>query len=266
MTKKRRVGKGILTIIGTLVLPSIAVACTYGPPYATVCAKYSRSDAVLIATIDRVVSNENQAEQKVNLKIERVFKGNVPSRLELDQPLSTCDWDFTNYAGAKMLLYLKKNDKSKQYHAIGTGYGGPIEKVAADLYWLEDVKKSLKRTHISGRLGLYRLDYHLTLEQYLSDIPITVTDGKRSYTTRTDEKGIYQFWDIPFGLYRIIPSFKDIEDEYHLYFTVEKGDISWNMISENEYDDENFQVRIGSASKCGGANYVFKRRTESDQR
>ncbi len=142
----------IYCIFLVLVAGNIVFGCMYGPPYATVCDKYENSVEVVVAKITSVKAGG--LGQKVGLDIAKFYKGKLSGRIILDQPLSTCDWDFADSVGRTMLLYLKKN-KGNTYHAIGTGYGGNLERESADIYWLENLPHSLRRNRISGTIRLY---------------------------------------------------------------------------------------------------------------
>lgn len=244
-----------------IAFTSFLFACMYGPPFATVCQKYKNSDAIVIATLGQVITEEAKGEQRVNLQIEKVFKGNLPDQMILHHFLSTCDWDFGGYSGEKMLLYLRLNKDNKTYSAIGTGYGGKVKDVSADLYWLNDVNRSMKRTIISGEIGLYKDELDLTSINFLSDTIVSISDGKRTFVTNTDINGVYQFWDIPYGRYKITPKY---EDNQSLKISVQHGNISWKKLTKNRVDLESFDVIINKKSMCGGANYILNQKNETD--
>lgn len=120
-----------------------AQACMYGPPYATVCEKYASSSAIVTAKVLAVRSGG--LGQRVKLQIETIYKGSAKGQIELSQPLSTCDWDFSDEVGKTFLLYLATNKDRRTYHAIGTGYGGAVAEQTDDLTWLAGLPGSLKR-------------------------------------------------------------------------------------------------------------------------
>ena len=93
--------------------------------------------------------------QRVEIHIEQSFKKQLNASIELNQPLSSCDWDFSDEVGQKLLLYLTKNKVEETYHAIGTGYGAAVDEQKSDLYWLSGLPKSILRNRLSGSIQLY---------------------------------------------------------------------------------------------------------------
>lgn len=238
-----------------VLLAEVADACSFGA--VTVCEKYTRSDAIVVAELGKISTEEGIFEQQVPLIIETVYKGNLPKRITLKHFLSTCDWDFRGYSGSKMLLYLKMNEDRKTYHAIGTGYGGEVKEQASDIYWLNDAKGSLKRTRISGDIGLYKNDRSITLLKHLANVRVTISNGEQSFTSETDEQGVYQFWDVPYGRYRFYPVFVDA---FSLWMALESGEVFWKETSDETFDEENLELVISKESKCGGVDYVFQQK------
>lgn len=225
----------------------------YGPPFATVCEKYANADAVVIGTITDVKAGGRG--QFVKLRIERTYKGKVTGVVELDQPLSSCDWDFAGEEDKKLLLYLSKNKGKASYHAIGTGYGGMLDEENDDIYWLNNLPMSLKRTRISGAIKLYD-DQPFTFLDFVSNVSVSISNGKVVFNVVSDIKGVYQVWDVPFGKFRITPNFDSI---YDLGFPLSKGNVEFKSISKNEVDTKSFEIVIGT-DKCGGADYVLNKR------
>lgn len=131
-----------------------SLACMYGPPYKTVCETYAQADSVIIGKIESVKGNDYN--QTVIINVEKIFKGQNQKQIILSQPQSTCDWDFSDEEGKTLLLYLIRNRKTKKYSAIAEGMGGRVERQSENLYWLNDLPKSLKRTRLSGSIELYK--------------------------------------------------------------------------------------------------------------
>lgn len=241
--------------LGSIILlfPSIVSGCMWGPPYPTVCEKYTNSDAIVLGVVGRIQEGNTDFMQRVPIRIERSFKGKLSGTIVLDQPQSTCDWDFSSDRDEKVLVYLKKNKNGKSYHAIGTGYGGRLNAVAGDLYWLKNVSRFRTRTRLSGQVRLYK-DEPFTFMRSVSDVPVQITNGSTVFKTRTDKFGVYQFWNLPFGRYKVLPIF---ESKYTLRFPVELGNIEWKRISDTAVDEKDFEVIISKESRCGGVDYVL---------
>lgn len=242
----------VLSVCVLVICSSPGFACMYGPPFATVCEKYSNADAVVIGTITDVKAGGNG--QLVKLRIDRTYKGKVIGTIELDQPLSTCDWDFDGEEDKKLLLYLSKNKRKNSYHAIGTGYGGILNEENDDVYWLNNLPMSLKRTRISGTIKLYN-DEPFTFLDFVFNTAVNISNGKDVFNVVSDNKGVYQVRDVRPGKYRITPKFDSF---YALDFPLSKGNVEFKAISKDEVETKDFEIKIGP-DKCGGADYVLKK-------
>ncbi len=125
-----------------------ALACMYGPPYRTVCQAYAQADSVIIGEVKDVQTRGS--EQVVSLKVNKIVKGQARRQLVLLQPLSPCDCVFAGKEGQKLLLYLNRNGKTGRYQASAEGMGGPVEREQENLYWLNNLTGTRRRTRISG--------------------------------------------------------------------------------------------------------------------
>ncbi len=228
-------------------------ACSYGPPYRTICETYAQAASVIIGKIESVESNDSN--QRVIIDVKKTFKGKNQKRIILNQPQSTCDWDFSDDEGKTLLLYLGRDKKTKTYSAISEGMGGEIEKNNNDLYWLNNLPKSLKRTRISGTIELYQ-DKPFEFLNYIVGTKVRIFSKQNSYEVITDTNGVYEVWDLPIGKYKIVP---EMPNGFDLRFSLSRGEIEFKPISEVEVDTEDFTVEIKPMT-CGGADYVVEKR------
>ncbi|MFZ1699707.1 MAG: hypothetical protein WBO10_16265 [Pyrinomonadaceae bacterium] len=235
------------------------LACSYGP--STVCEKYERSDLIVVGKIESVKPSDGG--QAVVVSIGKTFKGRQLKKILLDQPQSTCDWDFTDDVGKTMLLYIGRNRKSKQYSALSPGIQGRVERMSEDLYWLNGLPASLKRTRLSGTVELYKgnvanwVQDPFEFVKNVAGIKVKVFSDKDSFEIVTDKNGVYELWDIPLGKYQIqtvLPPnlISDLE--------MEKGSI---YDPTSNYDS--FGIRRPNAkpalidiqrNSCGGMDFV----------
>lgn len=237
-------------VFALLVLPNDALACMYGPPYATVCEKYANASAIVTATVKSV--EPNSFGQSVGLDIERSHKGNFSGKFVLEQPLGTCDWDFSSEVGRKLLLYLRNNEGRSSFHAIGTGYGGRVEHNFDDIYWLEGLPRSLNRNRVSGTLAIYKRQ-PFEFIRGAAGVKVTLSRGEKRLQTSTDENGVFQFWDVPAAKYTVSAAFGD---SFKLRFALSKGNVEFKPITRDRVDTQVFSIVIGK-EKCGGSDYVL---------
>ena len=241
--------RNILPIIMAFLFCShLTYACMWGPPYRTVCEKYSNAEMVITGKIESVeVVNSTQ---KVIVAIDETFKGNRQNKITLYQPMSTCDWDFSDDEGKKVLLYLVKDSKTWQYNNDSPSSGGVVERSSEELYWLRGLPKSLNRTRIAGTIGVYKSDPFEFLNN-VNSVRVTVSNEKKSFETLTDKNGVYEIWDLPPAEYSVSPVFPS-----KLRFALSLGDIEFKQIDKDRIDTANFKVNL-TQLKCGGADYVL---------
>lgn len=230
-----------------------SLACMYGPPYKTVCETYADADAVIIGNIESV---RGDGTQKVTIKVEKTFKGKEQKVILLDQPLSTCDWDFSEYEGKRMLLYLVRDKKTGSYSAIAQGMGGMIEKVSDDLYWLRRLPGSLKRTRMSGEVSVYK-DEPFQFLRFATGIKVKIHNATKSFEVTTDRNGVYQLWDIPVGKYQVEPVFPNF---LSLKFPLPRGVVDFDSLSKGSINENDVLIEIRGGG-CGGIDFVVKEKT-----
>lgn len=230
----------------------VSLGCMYGPPYRTVCDTYAQAASVIIGKIESVESNDST--QRVGINVKKTFKGKNQNRIVLNQPQSTCDWDFSGNKGKTLLLYLRRNEQTQTYDAISEGMGGSLERTKEDLYWLNNLPKSLRRTRISGTISLYQNNPFEFLN-YLVGTKVKIFSEQNSYQVRTDKNGVYEVWDLPIGKYKILP---EIPIGFGQRLVLSKGEIEFKPIGKDEVNTKDFQIEI-EQNTCGGADYVLEK-------
>ena len=232
-----------------------SLACVWGPPYRTVCETYAQADAVIIGNIESV-SGDN-SNQTVVIKVERTFKGKKRKVFVLSQPQSTCDWDFSGTQGETLLLYLARDSKTGRYSAIAQGMGGRVDRVNEDLYWLKGLPKSLKRTRLSGEVRLYQ-DEPFQFLKSVAGVRVRVFNAGNSFEVTTDEKGVYELWDIPVGKYQVEPVFPL---NLKLRFPLAKGLVDFDSLKKKNPNTDAVLIEI-QPKGCGGMDFVVNEKAE----
>jgi hypothetical protein len=233
-----------------------AFACSYGA--STVCEKYSRADLIVVGKLVSV--KPSTYEQTVVVNIERTYKGRKLKQIVFIQPQSTCDPDFSDDVGQTMLLYLARHRKTKRYSALIPGINGRIERMSEDLYWLNNLPMSVKRTRLSGTIELYK-DEPFEFIDAVAGIKVRVFTDKRTFDVVTDKNGVYQLWDIPLGKYQIhavLPPdlIPDLE--------MEKGSIydprsNYDSFGIRKPDAKSDLIDI-QLNSCGGIDFVVNQK------
>jgi len=241
----------------------MALACSYGA--STVSEKYQRSDLIVIGKIESV--KPSVVDQTVVVSIEKTYKGKALKQIVLDQPQSTCDWDFTDDVGKTMLLYIGRNSKTKRYYAISPGIQGRIERMSEDIYWLKNLPGSLKRTRLSGTVELYKggvLNWAKDPFEFVksvSGIKVKVFSDKDSFEIVTDKNGVYEIWDIPLGKYQVQTV---LPPDLIPHLEMEKGSIydpksNYDSFGIRKPDATPYLIDI-QPNSCGGMDFVVKQK------
>src|SRR5688572_5138795 len=129
-----------LIIILFQLFVSYSYACMCGA--TSVCEAYSNADAIILARVESYKSvdvpeeviiqdsktNEFIRGQEVILQISKVYKGKNFKQITLTQPLSSCDWEFSEKNLKKeYLFYLYHNKKYNQFRIMSCGRSGEKE-------------------------------------------------------------------------------------------------------------------------------------------
>jgi hypothetical protein len=245
-----------------------ALACSYGA--TDVCEQYARADLIVVGKIVSV--KPSKSEQIVVVNIERTYKGPKLEQIVLNQAQSTCDPDFSDNVGETWLLYIMRWKKAKKYSVLTPGMNGRIEHMNEEVYWLNNLPMSLKRTRIAGTIELYkgtvvapeRLTDPYVFVRNVAGIKVKVFCDKNSFQLTTDKNGVYEIWDIPSGKYKVeavLPS--DLMPDLEM----EKGPIDQKAL-RNLYDElgilkENtkFSVLFDiQPNSCAGIDFVVRKK------
>jgi hypothetical protein len=221
----------------------------YGPPYRTVCETYAQADSVIIGKIESVEGDS--LNQTVVINVERTFKGQDRKQIVLSQPQSSCDWDFSGKVGETLLLYLVRDKKTERFSAIAEGMGGRVESENENLYWLNNLPRSLNRTRLSGTVELCK-DDPFEFISYVAVTKVRIFNAENSFEVFTDSNGVYEIWDVPAGKYQIEPV---IPPNLKLRFPLEKGLVDFDSLRKNKPYSSGVLIEI-QPKGCGGIDFV----------
>ncbi|MBK8465363.1 MAG: hypothetical protein IPL32_05985 [Chloracidobacterium sp.] len=219
------------------------------------------------------VKLSKQDHQTVTVNIEKTFKGYELKQMVLNQPqLEGCGvWDFSDDVGKTMLLYVGLHRKTKRYVALSYR-GGPVERMSEELYWLNGLPMSLKRTRIAGTIELYTesvanyVKYPFEFIKNIAGIKVKVFSDKNSYELVTDKNGVYEIWDIPVGKYKVEAV---LPPDLIPHLEMEKGPIdgshrrslydSLGFLKENTKYSVLFDIQ---PNRCAGIDFIVNQKTK----
>lgn len=200
----------------------IARACSCGPQ-PTVLDSYEESDVVVILRALSVEKVKDTGERyyvdgvrSTTMVVERVFKGNlkVNDQIAFGQGGGAdCIWTFNeNAVGHQFLFYLRtpgKNFRDYQspdlWYAVTCGRSAGLGGARDDLLYLENMDKVRGKTRISGTLGGWPTPAELNVERK----KVKIIGPKKTYEVKTDDRGVFEIYDLPPGKYVIEPEVSD---------------------------------------------------------
>jgi hypothetical protein len=181
------------------------------PPVPTVLDAYEAADAVAIARVVsvRVLEGSFPRDPSVpdarvaKANVQRVYKGNLKINEQITFMLGGwCPPTFDNSGvDSEILLYLRP----KQYEAWGTficGRTRPVLQATEDLLYLDNMNQLRGKTRVSGNYGAWT-----NKDINVADRRIRIVRDRdaKVFETVTDEKGVFEIYDLPPGKYRLEP-------------------------------------------------------------
>ena len=204
----------------------LACSCAGKP---TVLDNYENSELVLIARVASVAKTPAAANQQTNypndirsltVVVEKVYKGKTRVRSELTLKQGTgadCVRIFSEQdAGEKYLFYLRGAGEAEVWSASECGRTNRLEDAREDLLYLDNIEKLRGKTRISGH-------YYLTARSTftVANRTILIRGEKETYETKTDERGIFEIYDVPPGEYVLEP---ELPGGWRLRFNHQPGE------------------------------------------
>ena len=204
----------VCTTVLLITCAAIASAACPCPPIPTVLDAYEAADAVLIV---RVLSVQNfggwqpgettfgMNARLVTGSVERVYKGNVKVKEKFTfLQEAWCPSTFNEIGiDSEILLYLRA--PKEQYHRwnISTcGRTKPVLQATEDLLYLDNMSKLRGKTRVSGNYGAWA---NPDINKAHRKIRIVSASDGKVIETVTDEKGVFEIYDLRPGKYRLEP-------------------------------------------------------------
>ena len=197
--------------LGLLLVPRIATGCAI-PPKPTVLDAYEDADVVVIARAISVEMIDDGSPIPTNasrvlstiMEVQKVFKGNLRTgdKMTFGQGNGIrCTWVFYEEdIGKDYLFYLQKPPQdSTEWYEFGYARSNWISSAADDLRYLNNIERMRGKTRVAGTLS------DEELELGLAGRKIWILGKNKVYETRTDENGVYEFYDLPPGRYVLEP-------------------------------------------------------------
>jgi len=202
----------IILIILALNTSAIACECSESPTVEREFAAVKHVAVLKAVSYSKNVKPDLVPEATVSgftFRVEKVFKGAL---LKQGQQLDVfasgmCSFGFhAGDLGDEFLFYYFSDDMIGMVPLCSRS--GNVEWRAADMLYLENMKSVHGLTRISG---LLRQDFRAATQDEsgrsvpLASITVRITGQGRDVRVRTDERGVYEVYDLTPGQYRIEP-------------------------------------------------------------
>lgn len=206
-------------------------ACSCGPRPTVLDALHFADEVVIMRVISVEKVEKPEAPKKeedendeayvvdgvrsATLIVEKVFKGKLKVREEIvfgQGSGGDCLWTFDETSiGNQYLFFLTRPEKHRErpltkpglWYAVGCGRSSGLEGAGAteSLLYLENMKKYRDKTRISGSItgGWEYPDLDVAGKK------IKIIGPAKTYETKTDDKGVFEIYDLPAGKYFIEP-------------------------------------------------------------
>lgn len=196
-----------------------AEACSCGLR-PTVLDSFNASDVVVVvspvyvekaepektAAPGRMSDGENFVDgvMSTTVRVEQVFKGTLKVGDEMifsQGGGADCIWTFSEEdIGKKFLFYLGQPEGFPRWIAGTCGRSNSVEHAADDLLYLTKLDKVRNKTRISGTVRFRR-----GTGESLAGRKIRIIGTKQTQELETNDKGVYEIYDLPAGRYLIEP-------------------------------------------------------------
>lgn len=178
---------------------SIACTCNMPPPP---CYAYSKSEAVFVGTIKAVIEDyESSPQPKVEVEVEKNFKGMNSKTAFTYNYSNSCAWDFAK--GEKFLFYANLDKENKTEFATGfCTRTQEFEDNLTDFNFLNSIKNPSPGYLIWGVITDYDNTQHYSRKP-LKGIQAQILDNKKNLVGASDENGDLKISVSKEGIYKV---------------------------------------------------------------
>jgi hypothetical protein len=185
-----------------------AKACECNLEPITVLDAYDAAELVVItraASVEKADAARHLRHDvsSTRMVVEQVFKGGLKVGDEMifgQGGGADCIWTFSEGSiGQRYLFYLDPRAAGQTiWFAVGCGRSTSIEDATEDLLYLNRLDELRGKTRISGKV-----EFVGGREMSVGGRVIRITGAKQVHEVKTNEKGVYEIYDLPPGAYTI---------------------------------------------------------------
>lgn len=205
--------KFFAVILLQVIFVNFAVACLRSTDTSAK-RSFEKSENIIIAKLKFSPSSKHNSENDKaktalnKLKVEKVYKGNlkVGEELEFEDFTFRCGFDFDD-TGKEYLLYLSDISKQSKFLEIVSGSrSAPLKASYMDIIYLEKEEKVRDKNRL---FGIISFDKKVIFKNKNINLPslanrkVYIVGEKGSFVTKTNERGVYEIYDLPTGNYSV---------------------------------------------------------------
>lgn len=179
--------------------------CEYG---RSACESYAAADAVFVGTVTRIVpatfridQTDSDYDQTAYVAVEKVFKGGRRGRIVLRQLGRRHAMKFVQ--NSRYLFYANYDRAARIWEVRPCGSTRMVDYAQDDLRFLEALPASAARSRVSGEVVHFVGPDEPQASSRLPGLRVRLFGGGREYETTTDADGVYEFYGLPPGRYKL---------------------------------------------------------------
>ncbi len=191
----------LIAIVAVLLSPRDALACSCVGD-VPLCQSFWQADAVFageVLSFEKTDPKQLFSRRIARIRVERVWRGEVTGVVEVSTGAGGGDCGYSFRKGEKYVIYANKGAEAK----LSTNICTPtklLSKASADLEYF----KGIENPSPGGRVyGTARFETKGSDFVAAKAAAIVLKGAGRSWTAETDEKGAFEFRDLPVGEYTI---------------------------------------------------------------
>ena len=191
----------LIAIVAALLSPAYALACTCVAD-VPLCQTFWHADAVFageVLSFEKIDPKQFFSRRIARVRVERVWRGEVTGVVEVSTGAGGGDCGYSFRQGEKYTIYANKGPKG----TFSTHICTPtklLSKASADLEYFKGIDAPSSGGRIYGTARFETKGADLVAAKRVA---VVLKGHSRSWNSVADDKGAFEFTDIPVGEYTI---------------------------------------------------------------
>lgn len=236
-------------VVGSILLSADSVwACSCSSPSLQDAVEFAPNIVTLkLKEVNENANDKNGKKRELSkLIVTKVYKGNLKVGETITHKVGLfCSWSFDKEdVGTEYVFYLDKPDEDGFWNGSICSRSKKLKYAGADLLYLDKINDVRGKSRLSGivtqqiRPAFEGGDY---ADKLLIDREVIIIGNGKTITVKTDKNGAYEIYDLPSGIYEVIP--QKIEG-YKLNFDWEMVDSKKFLLKPNGHTEASLSFSI----------------------